>query len=142
MNYPQQHSMNYPAPLPVNYSPQRAMNYPLQLSFELLAIARKISVVDATGNLQFFVKQKLLKLKESVTVFAEAEQKLPLYEIKADRVIDFSAKYNLTDARGTHLGMVKRNGVKSLWRARYDVINGGGPSLKIQEENPWTKVLD
>jgi uncharacterized protein YxjI len=118
------------------------MNYPLKLSFELLALGHKVSVVDAAGNLQFFVKQKLLKLKEAVTVFADAEQKVRLYELKADRVMDFSANYHFTDSRGTHLGTVKRNGVKSLWRARYDIVNGNGHPLTIQEANPWAKVCD
>jgi uncharacterized protein YxjI len=118
------------------------MNYPLQLSFEILSIARKLSVVDATGNLSFFVKQKAFKLKESVTVFADADQRLPLYELAADRVIDFSASYHFKDARGTHVGTVRRKGMKSLWRARYDIVNGGGPVMTIQEANPWAKVCD
>ena len=119
------------------------MNYPLQLSFEILSIGRKLSVVDAAGNLSFFVKQKMFKLKESVTVFADADQKLPLYELKADRVIDFSASYHLQDARGTHVGTVRRKGMKSIWRARYDIVNGtNSHPLTIQETNPWTKVFD
>ena len=32
--------------------------------------------------------------------------------------------------------------MKSLWRVRYDTVNGGGPMLKIQEANPWAKVCD
>ena len=118
------------------------MNYPLQLSFEILSVARKVSVIDATGNLSFFVKQKMFKLKESVTVFADVDQKLPLYELKADRVIDFSANYHLTDARGSHVGSVRRKGMKSIWRARYDIVNGSGHPLTIQEANPWIKVCD
>ena len=118
------------------------MNYPLQLSFEVLSLARKLSVIDAAGNLSFFVKQKMFKLKESVTVFADAEQKLPLYELKADRVLDFSASYHFTDARGNRIGTVRRKGMKSIWRARYDIVNGGGPGLTIQETNPWVKVGD
>ena len=119
------------------------MNYPLELSFQMLSIARKLSVTDATGNLSFFVKQKMFKLKEAVTVFADADQKLPLYELKADRVIDFSANYHFTDTRGTHIGSVRRKGMKSLWRARYDIVNGSsGHALTIQEANPWAKVCD
>jgi len=118
------------------------MNYPLQLSFEILSLARKISVIDAAGNVTFFVKQKMFKLKESVTVFADVDQKLPLYELKADRVIDFSASYHFTDARGTHIGTVRRKGMKSLWRARYEIVNGSSPALTIQETNPWAKVGD
>lgn len=119
------------------------MNYPLQLSFEILSLARKLSVIDATGNLSFYVKQKMFKLKESVTVFADVEQKLPLYELKADRVIDFSASYHFQDTRGTHIGTVRRKGMKSLWRARYDIVNGNSSrALTIQEANPWIKVCD
>lgn len=119
------------------------MNYPLQLSFEILSLARKLSVIDATGNLSFYVKQKMFKLKESVTVFADVEQKLPLYELKADRVIDFSASYHFQDTRGTHVGTVRRKGMKSLWRARYDIVNGNSSrALTIQEANPWIKVCD
>jgi len=118
------------------------VNYPLQLSFQILAIAQKISIVDAAGNLSFFVKQKAFKLKESVTVFADADQRLPLYKVAADRVIDFSAKYHFTDARGTHLGTVRRKGMKSLWKAHYDIVNGSSRALTIQEANPWAKVCD
>jgi hypothetical protein len=118
------------------------MKYPLQLSFQVLSIGRKLSITDAAGNLSFFVKQKAFKLKESVTVFADAEQTLPLYQLAADRVIDFSANYNFQDARGTHVGSVKRKGMKSLWRARYDIVNGSGHPLTIQEANPWAKVCD
>lgn len=118
------------------------MNYPLQLSFKHLSIAPKLSVTDAAGNLSFFVKQKAFKLKESVTVFADADQKLPLYELKADRVIDFSASYHFTDPRGAHIGTVRRHGMKSLWKARYDIVNGSSRALKIQEANPWAKVFD
>jgi hypothetical protein len=118
------------------------MNYPLQLSFEILSLARKISVTDAAGNLSFYVKQKMFKLKESVTVFADVEQKTPLYELKADRVLDFSASYHFTNARGNQIGSVRRKGMKSIWRARYDIVNGSGPALTIQEANPWAKVGD
>ena len=118
------------------------MNYPLQLSFQILSIGRKLSVIDAAGNLNFFVKQKMFKLKESVTVFADVDQKLPLYELKADRVIDFSASYHFNDARGTHVGTVRRKGMRSIWRARYDIVNGNGRAMTIQEANPWAKVCD
>ena len=118
------------------------MNYPLQLSFEVLSIARKLTVIDATGNLSFFVKQKAFKLKESVTVFADVDQQLPLYELTADRIIDFSASYHFKDARGSHVGTVRRKGMKSLWKARYDIMNGSSRALKIQEANPWAKVFD
>jgi uncharacterized protein YxjI len=119
------------------------VNYPLDLSFKLLALANQISVIDAQGNLIFYVKQKMFKLKEAVTVFADKEQQRPLYKINADRVLDFSARYHVTDVNGGTLGSVKRQGMKSLWKARYDISDGADRSLlTISEENPWVKVVD
>jgi hypothetical protein len=118
------------------------VNYPLQLSFKILAIARQLSVIDTTGKLVFYVKQKAFKLKESVTIFADAEQTLPLYTINADRVLDFSANYHFTDRNGTNIGAVRRQGMKSLWKARYDISDGKAETMTIQEANPWVKILD
>lgn len=118
------------------------MNYPLQLTFKILAIARQLSVTDAGGRLVCYVKQKAFKLKESITVFADVEQTTPLYTINADRVLDISAQYHFADRHGTQIGSVKRQGIKSLWKARYDVLTRAGQAMIIQEENPWTKVLD
>lgn len=118
------------------------MNYPLQLSFKIVALAPQLSVTDANGNLIFYVKQKLFKLKESVIIFADAQQTQPLYTINADRVIDFSARYHFSDQNGTELGSVKRQGMKSLWKARYDILDGDRTVMTIREENPLIKVLD
>ncbi|WP_088239951.1 hypothetical protein [Calothrix rhizosoleniae] len=118
------------------------MQYPLELTFKLWAFAPQISVMDNQGSLQFYVKQKLFKLKELITVFADAERSKPLYYIKADRIIDFSARYNFTDRDNTAIGAVKRRGLRSLWRARYDIFDGDNVIMTIQEKNPWIKVAD
>ncbi len=119
------------------------MRYPLTLSFKILAVAPQLAVTDADGDLVFYVRQKLFKLKESVTVFADREQTRPLYTINADRVLDVSARYHFADARSSApLGSVKRQGLKSLWKAHYDIYDGSAHVMTIQEENPWTRLLD
>lgn len=118
------------------------MDYPLSLSFKLLALAPQIYVRDAGGQLRMYVKQKLLKLKEQVTIFADEGQSIPLYHIKADRVIDFNARYNITAPDGRELGSVRRRGRRSLWRANYEVARGEDVLLVIKEANPWAKVGD
>ncbi|MEK6588899.1 MAG: hypothetical protein AABY97_08680 [Chloroflexota bacterium] len=118
------------------------MQYPLELKFKVLALAPQISVTDAGGQQVFYVKQKLFKLKEAVTVFADTDQTRPLYTLNADRILDFSAQYHFVDLMGMPLGSVKRDGMKSLWRARYNILNGTAPTLTIREENPWVKVVD
>lgn len=118
------------------------MNYPLQLSFKLLAIASQIYLTDSSGRLLCYVKQKLFKLKESITVFADESQTQPMYQIDADRVLDFSASYHFSDPQGNQFGAIKRQGMRSLWSAHYDIFVGNMPGFVVQEANPWVKVLD
>lgn len=119
-----------------------AVNYPLNLSFKIVAIAPQISVTDATGNLVLYVKQKAFKLKEAVTVFADAGQTQPLFTINADRVIDFSATYHMAATNGFQVGTIKRQGMRSIWRSHYELYDGGQPTMTIREENGWIKVAD
>ena len=118
------------------------MDYPLTLTFKILAVSPQITVTDARGQVVLYVKQKAFKLKEEVTVFADAQQTQPLYKINADRVLDWSARYHFSDVNGTPLGSVKREGAKSIWKAHYNILDGETPTLTIQEENPWVKVMD
>lgn len=118
------------------------MHYPLQLTFKLWTFAPQVSITDEQNNLIFYVKQKLFKFKESITVFADHQQNQPLYYINADRIIDFSARYDFTDTNNNYVGSVKRRGLKSIWRARYDIFDGEVNTFNIQEKNPWIKVAD
>lgn len=119
------------------------MNYPLNMSFKLMALAPQITVTDAAGQLVCFVKQKLFKLKESVTVFSDAEKTRPLAMIEADRILDISAQYHFTSAVDQRrLGAVKRRGLKSIWKCHYEILDGDQPVMTIREDNPWIKIAD
>jgi hypothetical protein len=112
------------------------------LSFKIVALAPQIYIRDANGQLVAYVKQKLFKLKEAVTVFADESQTQPIYSLNADRILDFSARYRFADTAGRQLGSVKRQGMRSLWKAHYDILDGDMPVMAIREENAWIKVLD
>ncbi len=118
------------------------MEYPLELSFKVMAMSPQIRVTDAGGKLLFYVKQKPFKLKEAVTVFADEPMTQPLFKINADRVLDFSARYHFSTTSGVHLGSVKREGIKSLWKSHYEIFEGDTHVMSIREEDPWVKVLD
>lgn len=119
------------------------MNYPLHLTFKLLAIASQIYIRDANGQLLGYVKQKLFKLKEDINVFADEGQTELLYNIKADRVLDFSAGYNFTSADGQRIGSLKRRGMRSIFKAHYEVYDANDRQvLQINEANGWIKVAD
>jgi len=119
------------------------MNFPLKLEFKKIALSPQVSVIDSNGELLFYVKQKLLKIKEEITVFDDRAQQIPLYHIKADRVIDYSARYHFTDMNGMAIGSVRRQGTKSLWKAHYDITDANGMDIfTVQEENPWIRMMD
>jgi uncharacterized protein YxjI len=119
------------------------VSYPLTIRFKVLAIARQLSVEDGSGRLLMYIKQKAFKLREAITVFADEAQTRPLYRINADRIIDWSAKYTITDESGQEMGAIRQQGMRSLWRTRYDILRGGeNVVFQVQEENPWAKVGD
>src|SRR3712207_5826138 len=105
------------------------MHYPLTFSFKILALAPQIWVRDAQGQLLLYVKQQFLKLKEAVTIFADEGQTRPLFSIKADRVLDISARYHITDSQGLPIGVVQRHGMRSLWKAHYEILAGETPVM-------------
>ena len=139
-----------PPPLPVTPATDdisrqlQGLQYPLTLSFKILALASQATVTDASGRTVLYTRQKLLKFKEHVEIWTDASQGTRLADIKANKVIDWSARYFFTDAQGAPIGSVGRRGWRSLWKAHYEVFNPGDNStdFSIQEENGWTKVLD
>lgn len=119
------------------------MLFPLELRFKILAIASQIYVRDANGTVVAYVRQKLFKLKEDVVVHGDSAQTQPLYRIRADRIIDISAAYRITDAEtGRVLGTLKRQGMRSFWRANYEVTAADGASYAVREESVLVRVLD
>ncbi len=119
------------------------MNYPIDLSFKLLALASQIRITDSTGQMLGYVKQKLFKLKEDIQVFTDEAQTTQIFGIKADRIIDFSAKYNFTDRNGTTLGSIRRKGMRSIWKAHYEIYDEReNLIMEIHEESAWVKVFD
>jgi hypothetical protein len=122
---------------------QKNMNYPIDLSFKLLALASQVRVTDAGGQMLGYMKQKMFKLKEDIRIFADDTQTTQLFGIKADRIIDFSAKYNFTDRNGTTLGSIRRKGMRSIWKAHYEIYDEREQLvMEIHEESAWVKVFD
>ena len=118
------------------------MEYPLHVSFKIMTFGSKFTVTDNNGNVLFYVKQKLFKLKEKINVFSDTTQTNQLYTIGADRIIDFSARYNFTDMNGQNLGSVKRKGMKSLFRANYEIYDGENQVMSITEESVFVRFMD
>jgi uncharacterized protein YxjI len=119
------------------------VTYPLTLTFKFLTISSFIRVVDATGQLVSYVKQRAFRLREDVTIFADEAQAQPVYHIKANKIIDIGATYIITNADGRPLGAVRQRGMRTFWKATYDILDESGSAIGlIHEQDAWVKVID
>jgi hypothetical protein len=118
--------------------------FPLDLRFRVLTLAPRFDIVDATGRSVLHGRQKLFKLREHVELFTDDTRSTRVAEIRADRIIDWSARYSFIDAAGGQIGAVGRKGWKSIWRAQYESFNPGdtSPGFNVREENPFVKLVD
>ena len=119
------------------------INFPVSLTFNVSTLSNDFTARDADGRVLTYVRQKLFKLKEDILLYADDTKTEMLFQIKADRWIDFSAAYSITNAQGEELGKIARKGWRSLWKAKYILIDQHQQEqFIIEEENGWVKVLD
>jgi hypothetical protein len=116
------------------------MQFPLKFSFKIFGFAPQIYVYDGTGAEVFYVKQKLFKLKEDISVFKSSAQADQVAQIKADSIMDFSACYHFYGDVG---GAVRRKGMRSIFKAEYHVLDEQDlHQLTITEDSALVKVAD
>ena len=120
------------------------LNYPLDFKFKITTLASDFNITDRNGNYVAYVRQKMFRLKEDVIVFSDESRTKELFNIKANQWIDFNASYIMTDLlTGKKFGSLARKGVRSIWKARYDIIDEKDrPIYQINEDNGWIKVFD
>ncbi len=118
-------------------------NYPLQLKFKIGTVYNDFVATDAVGNTVAYVRQKIFKLKEHVIVYSNEQKEEILFEIRANKWLDFNTAYSFTDALGNPLGRVVRKGWKSIMKAHYIIYDEHDQTdLVINEKNAWVKVWD
>ncbi len=119
------------------------LQYPLFLKFKLTTLASDFTITDSNENSLAYVRQKMFKLKEDVVVFNNESKSQENFRIRANQWIDFNASYAITDSFGKNLGKIARKGMRSIWKATYNIFDQNDTQkYKVQEENAWVKVLD
>ena len=119
------------------------LTFPIQFKFKIGTLSNDFTATDARGKVVAYVKQKLFKLKEDISVFSDETQTKVNYKIKADRWLDWSAAYSFYDEQNVEFGKIARKGWRSIWKAEYDIIDQNeSPQYKVKEENGWVKVFD
>ncbi len=118
------------------------MEYPLELRYKTTERDPLLTVADATGDLMLITNPTSYENGSAVLVYADAERTALRYTISPDWILDFSIQYHFTDQDGEMLGSVRRDGERSLWRTRFEIMNGGPPNLQIREENSLAQFMD
>jgi hypothetical protein len=103
--------------------------YPLSLMFKITTLSSDFTITDARGESLFYVRQKMFKLLEEVSV--------------CNKWLDFSAADAFTNAMGQDLGKIARKGWASIFKAHYEVFDPQQQlNYTVREENAWIKVAD
>ena len=119
------------------------LQYPLFLKFKITTLASDFTITYPNENSLAYVRQKMFKLKEDVVVFNNESKSQENFRIRANQWIDFNASYAITDSFGKNLGKIARKGMRSIWKATYNIFDHNeNQKYKVQEENAWVKVFD
>jgi uncharacterized protein YxjI len=119
------------------------IQYPLDLKFKISTLSNDFVATDATGRNVAYVRQKMFKLREAVTVFRDESRSEALYNIKANKWLDFNTAYAISNQHGEVIGKVARKGWKSFWKVEYHVVDDNEQTrFIIRERNAWTRIAD
>ena len=119
------------------------LNFPISFTFNVTTLSNDFSAKDASGRTVAYVRQKMFKLKEAISIYDNENKSHLTHSIAADKWIDFSAAYSFKDAEGKEIGKIARKGWASIWKAHYELIDQHQKlQYHIREDNAWVKVLD
>ena len=95
------------------------------------------------GQLSFYVRQKLFRLKEAINVYSDASMQHVKLKIQARNVIDFSATYDVTDeATQERVGSFSRKGFRSMLRDTWTIHDVDGLEIgHIREDSTLLAVI-
>jgi len=108
----------------------------------LALMGAEFEIFRPDGTLAFFVKQKAFKLKEAITVCTDAGQTNPVLTIQARSIMDFSAAYDVATPEGEKIGALKRDGMKSLLRDKWLILDVNDRTIgQIEEDSMLFAML-
>jgi hypothetical protein len=96
---------------------------------------RVFRVFTGDGQLIMYIQHPLLKLREEFMVYADEAKTRPLLRVKSRQVIALNFLYDVSDAEtGELLGSVQKQGLRSLVRDRFVILDGSGAEIGHAEE--------
>jgi hypothetical protein len=96
---------------------------------------RVFRVFTGDGQLIMYIQHPLLKLREEFMVYADEAKTRPLLRVQSRQVIALNFSYEVSDAQtGELLGAVQKQGLRSLVRDRFLLLDRNGVEIGHAEE--------
>jgi hypothetical protein len=120
-----------------------SIQFPISLLFKVTTFSNDFIAKDSNGTTIAYVREKMLKLTDTIDIYSDESKSRKMYQIRADRWLDFNANYAFIDSENNFLGSLARKGWASLWSSRYESYDRNrNLAYVISEENPFVKVID
>ena len=109
--------------------------------FKLLGAGFTLQTED--GRVLAASHQKAFRLKEDIRVYDGAESTTEILTIRANKVLDFSASYQVVDStNGEVIGALRRKGWSSLFRDSWEILDAdGGVRGRVVEDSGWKALV-
>jgi uncharacterized protein YxjI len=89
-----------------------------------------------------YVRQKRMAIKEDIRFFADEQEAEEAFRIKARSIFDIgSARYDVTDAQGTPIGVLEHVFGKSLLRSTWRVTDADGGEVMTAQERSMPMAI-
>ena len=109
--------------------------------FKLLGAGFTLLAPD--GRILAASQQKAFRLKEDIRVHDGENSTTEILNIKANKIIDFSASYQVVDSTtGEMVGSLRRKGWSSLFRDSWEILDADGVVRgKVVEDSGWKALV-
>lgn len=102
----------------------------------LVFLGASFHIFDASGRVIGFCRQKALRLREDIRVYADEARTNELFAMKARSILDFSTTYDITMPGDLTLGSLRRKGLSSLLRDEWTIFSPIGTQIgRIVEDS-------
>lgn len=106
-------------------------------------LGAKVHIYDGSDRLVFYSQMKAFKLKEDIALYSDESMRTELLRIKARKMIDLSATYDVTDSEtGESIGALRRRGLKSILKDEWIILGPDDTQIgTIKEENAFLALI-
>ncbi|MNN55002.1 hypothetical protein D3C81_1698520 [compost metagenome] len=102
----------------------------------------KLHIYNSSEELVLYSQMKAFKLKEDIALYTDESMEKELLRIKARKMIDFSATYDVHDSEtGEHLGALRRKGIKSIVKDEWVLLDSQDIEIGLIKENSTAMAL-